>query len=70
MKILHVMPILSVGGASRLMSEIVPLMNKQENATFLINRVVDAPFLHYFKEAGVRVVSLNCSSLYNPIIIF
>ena len=31
------MPILSVGGASRLMSEIVPLMNKQENATSLIN---------------------------------
>lgn len=70
MKILHVMPILSVGGASRLMSKIVPLMNKQENATFLINGVVNDSFLHYFKEAGVRVVSLNCGSLYNPIVIF
>lgn len=29
MKVLHIMPILSVGGASRLLSEIVPLMNQK-----------------------------------------
>ena len=63
------MPILSVGGASRLMSEIVPLMNEQDEATFIINKVVNNSFLHYFDDAGVKVISLNCHSLYNPIII-
>lgn len=67
MKVLHIMPILSVGGASRLLSEIVPLMNqKTEETAFLINRCDNSAFLRYFEEAGANLIILDINNLYNP----
>ena len=64
------MPILSVGGASRLISEILPLMRKQETIAFLINQVVNDSFLHLLQEAEIKVIKIDSYNLYNPFIIY
>lgn len=71
MKILHVMPILSVGGASRLMSEIIPKINAYEgiDVDFLIGKCINNIFMPKFKKAGINVFILNYS-IYNPLNIF
>lgn len=70
MKILHVAPLLSVGGVSRLMSEIIPLMNQKiDEAAFLINRCDNPTFLHKFKDGNVNVISLDNPNYFNPLYI-
>lgn len=69
MKVLHIMPMLGVGGASRLLSEITPMMNQQVETAFLINKVVDDSFLQKFKDGGVVIYSTGCTNFFNPKII-
>ena len=71
MKILFIMPILSVGGASRLMSEIIPMINAYEDAEvdFLIGKCVNNIFMPEFEKASIKVHTLNCS-IYSPLNIF
>lgn len=71
MKVLHIMPILSVGGASRLMSEIVPMMNSSEDvkADFLISKCLNETFMSEFEKGGVKVHILG-NSIYNPLNIY
>ena len=63
------MPFLGVGGASRLMSEIIPLMNKEEDfdVDLLIGRNLNDTFMDKLKASGAMVYSLNFSQIYNPI---
>lgn len=70
-KVLHIMPILSVGGASRLMSEIVPMMNSSENikVDFLISQCLNDTFMPVFEKTGVKVYILG-NSIYSPLNIF
>lgn len=70
MKILHIMPMLGVGGASRLLSEITPLMNKQDETAFLINKVANDAFLKKFIDGGVKVHSLQYPRIHSPWNIF
>lgn len=71
MKILHIMPILSVGGASRLMSEIIPMMNSSEDikVEFLISKCLNKTFMPKFENTGVKVHILG-HSIYSPLNIF
>ena len=72
MKVLHVMPMLGVGGVSRLISDILPLLNKKDNvdADFMINKVADRTFLSALEIADVRIHVLNYFCVYNPFCIF
>lgn len=56
-KVLHVMPMLGVGGASNLMSEIIPCLNSQPGikAELVISKFLDKSFLPRYKNAGVNV---------------
>lgn len=68
MRILHIMPVLGVGGASRLMTEIIPQMNAYDGieVDFLIGKFLDKTFLPVFEKAGVKMYVLGCKSLYSP----
>ena len=68
MRILHIMPVLGVGGASRLMTEIIPQMNTYDGieVDFLIGKFLDKTFLPVFEKAGVKMYVLGCKSLYSP----
>ena len=65
-KILYIAPILGVGGVSRLLSEIIPLMNREDDleVSLLVSNYRDPTFLHKLKAANVNVRSLNISNIY------
>lgn len=55
--VLHVMPMLGVGGASNLMSEIIPKLNTHPDikAELVISKFLDKSFLPRYEKAGVKV---------------
>ncbi len=64
MKILHIISSLETGGAQRLLSDILPIMARDNEVTLLVNRRVENEFTDKIERAGVRVVSSE-SSLYS-----
>jgi glycosyltransferase involved in cell wall biosynthesis len=56
-KVLHVMPMMGVGGASNLMSEIIPNQNAHPDikAELVISKFLDKSFLPRYEKAGVKV---------------
>ena len=72
MKVLQVMPMLGVGGASRLMSEIIPLMNQHKDmeVDLLIGYCVDDIFMTGLKKAGIKILTLGYKRMYSPLNIF
>ena len=65
------MPILSVGGASRLMSEIIPLINNsgKVKAEFLIDKCLNTTFMSEYKKNCIKVHILELP-IYSPLNIF
>ena len=66
MRILHIIASLEIGGAQRLLSEILPLMAQDHEVTLLVNEGVDNDFSHRVKFAGIRVITTNDISLHSP----
>lgn len=64
-KVLHVMPMMGVGGASNLMSEIIPCLNSQPEikAELVISKFLDKSFLSRYEKAGVKVHVIGGSTL-------
>ncbi len=60
MKILQVITSLCTGGAESLLSDLVPLMNRDGNQVdVLVFDGEETPFMHKLQERGVRVMSLS-----------
>lgn len=70
MRVLHVISSLEIGGAQRLLSDILPLMAKENDVTLLVNKEVENDFSHKIKEAGVKIVNCGCPNLHSPKNIF
>lgn len=71
MKILHVISSLEIGGAQRLLSELLPLLKeKGKNVSLLLLCEVDSDFEHIIRKSGIEIISLNVSNFYSPFIIF
>lgn len=66
MKILHVIESLKIGGAERLLSEMLPLMAQHHQVTLLVNRDIDNDFSRQVKIAGVRVEVLKNVGVHSP----
>lgn len=67
MNILHIISSLEIGGAQRLLSDILPLMAKGHAVTLLVNKKVDNDFSFKIKEAGVKIINCGCQKLHSPI---
>ncbi|MBQ9230717.1 MAG: glycosyltransferase family 4 protein [Prevotella sp.] len=65
MKILHIISSLEIGGAQRLLSDILPLLAKDNQVALLVNKEVDNNFTHRVKDGGVDILSLNLPNLYS-----
>lgn len=72
MRVLQVINTLKTGGAEKLLTEIVPLMNCSDIQVDVLTFIGgDTPFAKQLKEKGVKVYSFyERGSVYNPIIIF
>lgn len=68
MKILQVITSLCTGGAESLLSDLVPLMNKNGNQVdVLVFDGKETPFMHKLQDRGVRVMSLGMdANVYRP----
>ena len=66
MKILHVISSLEVGGAQRLLSDLLPLVAKENLVSLLVFKNTDTIFEQYIKEKGIIINSLNVNCIYNP----
>lgn len=73
MKILHVINSLSIGGAEKLLTELVPLQIEEGDQVDVIRFATgETDFARRLKDAGVKVLSLGHSEkdVYNPLFVF
>lgn len=66
MKILHVITSLEIGGAQRLLSDLLPLQAKTEDVALLVYERVDNDFERKVVDAGVKIISLDEHNFHNP----
>ncbi len=67
MKIVHVINSLEIGGAQRLLADILPILNKENKVELVVLKNVDSPFRKNIVDAGVKIHNIACKSYYNPI---
>lgn len=69
MKILHVINSMEIGGAQRLLSELLPFQSEKEDVTLLVFKRLNNEFEKKIIEAGIPIISLDENNFYNPAII-
>lgn len=67
MRILHVISCLTVGGAQRLVSSLLPELIKHEKVDLLVYKRVNTTFEKELIGAGVNIISLDVNNTRNPI---
>lgn len=70
MKILHVITSLEVGGAQRLLVDLLPLLATTEKISLLVYKRVDNDFEKTIEQASINILCLEEQNFYNPRIIF
>ena len=70
MNILHVITSLEIGGAQRLLSDLIPLQAKTDDVTLLVYERVHNEFERKIEEAGVHIVSMEEHNFHNPLVVF
>lgn len=66
MKILHVITSLEIGGAQRLLSDLLPLQAKSEDVSLLVYACKENSFTSKIEEAGIKILSLDEHNFHNP----
>ena len=70
MKVLHIIPSMEIGGAQKLLSDLLPLQMKQADVTLLVFKPVENALVDKLVKAGVKIINLGKKNVYNPLIIF
>lgn len=66
MKILHVITSLEIGGAQRLLADILPILAKAESVSLLVFKRVFNEFEKNIENKGIEIISMNQHNFYNP----
>lgn len=72
MKILHIINSLATGGAEKLVTDIVPLIQKQKvNVDVLVLKDEETPFYRILESNTIdKIFDLTAGSVYNPMLVF
>lgn len=70
MKVLHIISSLEIGGAQRLLADLLPLINKFCDITVLTLQDKPSPFIPILYENGIKVECLKCKNIYSLYNIF
>lgn len=70
MRILHVITSLEIGGAQRLLADLLPLQGISEDVTLLVYERVYNDFEKSLEESGINILCLNENNFHNPGVIF
>ena len=65
MKILHVISSLELGGAQRLLADLLPIMAEQHDVFLLVNVNVNNELTSKLENAGVHIIAMNQPNLYS-----
>lgn len=69
-KILHVIGSLKIGGAERLLVEILPKMKRKYEVSLLVIGFGNKDFMNQISSNGIEIIELKQKNLYNPLVIF
>lgn len=69
MKIIHVITSLEIGGAQRLLADLLPLQAISEKVSLLVYERVHNTFEQSIELAGIEIISLDKHNFYDPSII-
>lgn len=69
MKILHLILSLEIGGAQRLLSDLLPLQQKKNEVMLLVFKGVDSSFQTSIEKRGIEIVDLHCDNFFNPLVV-
>ena len=71
MRVLHVISSLEIGGAQRLLSDLLPIQKQKGiDVSLLVLKSEDNAFSKKVADAGVPIISLNVKSFRNPFLAF
>lgn len=70
MKILHVITSLEIGGAQRLLTELLPLQASAIDVSLLVYERIENDFEKTIEQAGIKIICLNEHNFNNPSVIF
>lgn len=70
MKLLHVITSLEIGGAQRLLADLLPLQAVSDDVTLLVYERVHNDFEKTLENAGIKILCLNEHNFHSPRIIF
>lgn len=70
MKILHVITSLEIGGAQRLLADLLPLQVAFADVSLLVYERVNNDFEKTLEQAGIKILCLSEHNFHNPQIIF
>jgi len=69
MKILHVISSLEIGGAQRLLSELLPIIKIKGDITLLVLYDIDNELKNRIISNSIKIINLNQKKIYNPLIV-
>lgn len=69
MKVLQIINDLQIGGAQRLLADMLPFLHKRIDVDVLVLQEKQSPFAKQICDSGVSLHCLNVKSLYNPVTI-
>ena len=70
MRILHVITSLEIGGAQRLLADLLPLQASSVEVSLLVYERVNNDFEKVLEQAGINIICFNVHNFHNPGIIF
>ena len=70
MRVLHIITSLEIGGAQRLLVDLLPLQSASEEVTLRVYERVHSDFERAIEEAGIKILCLNEHKFHNPGVIF
>lgn len=70
MRVLHVITSLEIGGAQRLLADLLPLQMSTIDVSLLVYKRVHNDFEKTVEQAGIEIICLNEHNFYNPMVIF
>ena len=70
MRILHVITSLEIGGAQKLLVDLLPLQSVSDDLTLLVYERVYNDFEMLLEQAGIKIMCLNEHNFHNPSVIF
>lgn len=70
MRIIHVIANMEIGGAQRLLADLLPIQSEKNEVSLLMMKPVSNQFTKQLSDAGVKLLTIDARYYYNPFNVF